>query len=111
MLPLRDDEDAAVAQRGQLGAEPEVVVERSLSALMLSCTTGMSASGKACTSTDQVPWSMPQESTSAPTQVGCTASETSCGQLGQPGRGVVDVEQALREAEEVVDGARAAAWR
>ncbi len=44
-----------------------------------SCTTGMEASGKACTSTDRVPWSMPQLSTSAPTQVGCTTSLTSDG--------------------------------
>ena len=35
-----------------------------------SWTTGMSASGKACMSTDHAPWSIPQLSTSAPTQVG-----------------------------------------
>ena len=54
---------------------------------MLSCTTGMAASGKACTSTDQVPWSMPQLSTSAPTQVGWTTSLTSAASSGSPGAG------------------------
>ena len=58
-----------------------------MSALMLSCTTGMLASGKACTSTDQVPWSMPQLSTSAPTQVGWTTSLTSSASSGSPGAG------------------------
>jgi hypothetical protein len=58
-----------------------------LLALIDSCTTGIDASGKACTSTDQVPWSMPQLSTSAPTQVGWTTSLTSSASSGNPGAG------------------------
>jgi hypothetical protein len=58
---------------------------KGLSALIDSCTTGMSASGKACISTDHVPWSMPQLSTSAPTQVGCTTSAISSYSSGSPG--------------------------
>src|SRR5919112_801283 len=54
---------------------------------MLSWTTGMEASGKACTSTDQVPWSMPQLSMSAPTQVGLTTSLISAASSGSPGAG------------------------
>ena len=37
----------------------------------------MSALGKACTSTDHVPWSRPQLSRSWPTQVGLTTSASS----------------------------------
>ena len=47
----------------------------------------MAASGNACRSTDQVPWSIPQESTSAPTQVGLTMSLTSSASSGSPGAG------------------------
>ena len=72
---------------------------------MLSCITGMSASGKVCISTDQVPWSMPQLSTSAPTQVGCTVVADLLDEGRQARRRVLDVEQRLREAVEVVDGA------
>ncbi len=54
---------------------------------MLSWATGIDASGKAWTSTDQVPWSMPQLSTSAPTQVGWTMSLTSSASSGIPGAG------------------------
>ena len=54
---------------------------------MLICTTGTEASGKAWVSTDQVPWSMPQLSTSAPTQVGWTVSLISSTRPGRPGAG------------------------
>ena len=56
-------------------------------ALIASCTTGMSAAGNMWVSTDQVPWSIPQLSTSAPTQVGLTISATSSASSGAPGAG------------------------
>ncbi len=55
-------------------------------------------------STDQVPWSIPQLSLSIPTQTGSTTRATSWASSGEPGARVLDVEQLLREAEEVVDG-------
>ena len=58
-----------------------------LLALIDSCTTGIDASGNAWTRTDQVPWSMPHESTSAPTQVGATVSLISSASAGSPGAG------------------------
>ena len=58
-----------------------------LLALMLSWTTGMAASGNAWTNTDHVPWSMPQLSTSTPTQVGWTTSLISVANSGRPGAG------------------------
>jgi hypothetical protein len=69
---------------------------------MDSWTTGMLASGNACTSTDHVPWSMPHESTSAPTHVGVTTSLTFLGELGQARCRVLHVEQLAGEAVEVV---------
>src|SRR3546814_8713411 len=47
----------------------------------------MAASGNACTSTDQVPWSRPQLSWSAPTYSGCTTSATSSASPGSTGAG------------------------
>ena len=52
-----------------------------------SWITGMSAAGKAWTSTDQVPWSRPQLSWSSPTHIGLTASATSSATSGEPGAG------------------------
>src|SRR5690606_41209801 len=49
--------------------------------------TGTSAAGNACTSTDQVPWSRPQLSWSAPTYSGRTASAISSAIAGSPGAG------------------------
>ena len=60
---------------------------KSLSALIESWTTGMSAFGNACTRTDQVPWSMPQLSWSRPTCFGFTISATSSASSGLPGAG------------------------
>src|SRR5215213_9573928 len=59
--------------------------------------TGKLASGNACARTDQVPWSMPQESTSAPTP-GFTTSLNSSGQPRQFGLRVRHVEELRREA-------------
>ena len=47
----------------------------------------MSASGKACTSTDHVPWSRPQLSASSPTHVGRTVSAISSASTGSPSAG------------------------
>ncbi len=66
------------------------------SALIDSWTTGMSASGKTWTSTDQVPWSMPQLSRSRPTQVGLTTSATSSASAGSPGRRILRPRTARR---------------
>src|SRR6185436_19371673 len=80
------DQHPALAQRSQLPAELQVMLE-GLLALIDSCTTGIEASGKACTSTDQVPWSMPQVSTSAQTRSGWTTSRTSSASSGSSGAG------------------------
>ena len=47
----------------------------------------MSASGKACTSTDHVPWSMPQLSASMPDPGRRTVSAISAASSGSPGAG------------------------
>src|SRR4051812_24783849 len=52
-----------------------------------SCTTGTSASGNMCASTDQVPWSRPQLSMSWPTQMGWTISATCAASAGSPAAG------------------------
>ena len=62
-------------------------------ALIASCRTGMSASGKACTSTDHVPWSMPQLSASSPTHVGRTSVGDLLGEDRVAERRVLDGEQ------------------
>src|SRR2546426_3570199 len=53
---------------------------------MLSWTTGTSASGKTCRSTDQVPWSRPQ-CPSRPTGVGASSDCTRLASAGSPGAG------------------------
>src|SRR6478752_2643782 len=74
---------------------------------MLSWTTGMVASGKAWTSTDQVPWSIPQLSRSAPIQVGWTTSLISVASAGSPGAGYCTSNSSSGETVEVVNGSRA----
>ena len=74
---------------------------------MPNWTTGTSASGYMCVSTDQVPWSMPQLSASRPTQRGLTTSATSAARSGGAGARVRHRKELVGEAEEVVDRSRA----
>jgi len=100
-VPASDDEDAALAQWRELGTSSRWY-SNGLSALMDSWTTGMSALGKACRSTDHVPWSRPQLSWSSPIQVGLTISATSSARAGSPAAGTPP-QRAHREPVEVVD--------
>ena len=54
---------------------------------MDNCTTGTSAAGNMCASTDQVPWSSPHASKSWPTHRGLTTSATCSASSGRPGAG------------------------
>ena len=54
---------------------------------------------------------MPQLSVSSPTQVGSATSAISLGEIGVAGRGILDGEQLVGEAVEVVDRLRSRSSR
>ena len=94
-VAARHDQDAALAQRRELRAELEVVVERlrRVDRQLHDRDVGV---GNVCTSTDQVPWSMPQLSASSPTHVGCDQIGDLGGELRIAGRRVLAPRTARR---------------
>ena len=102
-----DDQHAARRAAAPAARRARGGTRAACSALIDSCTTGMSASGNTCTSTDQVPWSRPQLSWSAPDPVGLARPRRPrSASSGSPGAGYSTVEQLAGEAVEVVDGPR-----
>lgn len=81
-----DDEHPSVAQRRQLGAQLEVVVERLLR-IDRQLDDRDVGSGNTWISSDQVPWSRPQTSVSRPTMVGLAISASCSANAGAPGAG------------------------
>ena len=101
-----DDQHPLLAQWRQPGTQVEVVGQRLASRPRRAARPGCRRPGKAWTSTDQVPWSIPQLSSSSPTQTGSAAFTHLGRQLGRTRGRVLHREQLGWEAEEVVDGAR-----
>jgi len=101
---LSDDQDAAVAQRGEPGAEVEVAVQR-LHGVERELHDGDVGAGEGVH--EHRPGAVVRcpRSRCRRRPDGLDDIADLVGELGQAGAGVVDVEQRLGEAEEVVDGA------